>query len=184
MNRSVTQNGFTLLEMMLVVVLIAITATFVNLNLDPDPEETLARESERVAALIRHLAEESMLTGRAMALEFDPLEQRYRFLELLGREWQTIETDDLLRERGWAPPVKAKLDVSLPGFLIIDEEEVADEQPAVRKPQLPRIIVDPVGEIFPFQLTLYIGKSEFKVHLNEFHEVVAEGVEDNPEGSS
>ncbi|MFT5112695.1 MAG: type II secretion system protein H [Parasphingorhabdus sp.] len=165
------QAGFTLLEMMLVVALIAITVTFVNLNIEPDQEDLLSDEAERVAALIRHMEEESVLTGQTMAIEFNDVEQTYSFLQLQAGEWQLIENDDLLRTRHWRKPVKGRLVSGAALQIAPQANENSEEDEEKKRPQLAKIVVDPVGEIFPFNLKVSIGSLAVFIFLNEFNEV-------------
>ena len=64
--RKCLEQGFTLLEMMLVVVLIGLTVGFVNLNLSPDAEDVLDREANRIVALLQQLQDESVISGKPM----------------------------------------------------------------------------------------------------------------------
>jgi type II secretion system protein H len=156
-----------LLEIMLVVVLVAITVTFVNLQLNPDPARIVIREGERVAALIDQLREESILRGRLMAVEFDEGSQRYGFAVADSGEWKSLESVELFRSRGFQAPVRA--DLAITGAPSDGEDSEGEEE---RNDGRHRIVVDPVGDITPFEMTLYAQGNTATVALNEFDEVV------------
>jgi general secretion pathway protein H len=169
------QAGFTLLEIMLVVVLVSITVTFVNLKLNPDPARIVEREGERVAALIGQLREESILRGRLMAVEFDEGTQRYGFAVVDSGEWKSLESVELFRSRSFQAPVKASLAITG-----APTEREDSEQEEGRSDGRHRIVVDPVGDITPFEMTLDAQGNTAIVSLNAFDEVVV-SLESEPE---
>ncbi len=178
--RGVAQRGFTLLEIMLVVVLIGITVTFVNLKLGPDPEQTVKREGDRVAALLGQLVDESILRGRVMAMTFDEAEQRYGFETLSGSEWKTISRHELFYPRRFARPVVGSLQVdgssSRPDDERIESSGETDDE-ANRADGRSRVIVDPVGGISDFNLSLQAEGYRVLVSLDEYANVISRPIE-------
>ena len=55
-----------------------------------------------------------------------------------------------------------------------DEEQ---EEEAARKPVFPKIVVDPVGEVFPFQLLLSIDSYAVLITLDDFNQVITRPIE-------
>jgi type II secretion system protein H len=160
---------------MMVVVLIGITVTFVNLNLAPDPARMALREADRVAALLRQLADESTLRGRAMSLLFDEHSQQYRFEVVDVGEWKQI-SDSLFRQRSFQQPVKAALSMesqSRPGSRDVEDRESEDDS----NHGFSRIVVNPLGEMTPFVLTLNAQNHLVNVKLDAFDNVIVEAVE-------
>lgn len=151
---------------MLVVVLIGLTVTFVNLNLDPDPDDLVHREGQRIAALIDQLRDESVLSGRPMALEVDEAEQNYFFLSVNNGKWKRIQDDELFRSRPFFYPIQGSLKAENSGSSAADAEET--------KTTNGRIVVDPLGEISPFVLTLSLSDAEARVLLDRFAELRVE----------
>jgi general secretion pathway protein H len=102
-------GGFTLIEILVVVLLIAITATLVTVNLQPRPDKRAKLEADRFAALVGQAREESILQGRAIAVEVDAKGDGYRFLAQGNDGWKLIEKDDLLRPRKVPEPLSIRI---------------------------------------------------------------------------
>ena len=168
-------QGFTLLEMMLVVALIALTVGFVNLNLSPNPEDVLKREGARVAALLRQLQDESVFTGRPMAMELDELEQRYSFLVVGNDSWIALQDDELFRSRSIANPVTARLTVDG-----VSSGETSDEFLETSASIInPKVVVDPLGGVSQFGLVLSADKKSLLVTLNEYAQITIRSGDDS-----
>ena len=93
--------GFTLLEMMLTLGLIALTTTFVILNVGQSDSRLALLEAKRFVALVNLAQDESILTGRAIKLEFDSSARQYQFKPLAADDWfklshQNQQGDDSL----------------------------------------------------------------------------------------
>jgi type II secretion system protein H len=91
------QRGFTLLEIMVVVLLISITATYAVVNLQRDDDRRAELELRRLAGIMEQLREESELSGKSYAIEFDAAQGRYQFLQAGAEGWEEMK-DDLFRE--------------------------------------------------------------------------------------
>lgn len=152
-------RGFTLLEIMVVVVLIGITATLISLNLRPDVERQAELEARRFAGLLEQLREESILAGRAMAVEIDSKDRSYRFF--VARDgWQPLERDEMLRRR------------QLPEFLSL-QLELAE---AAADDATNRIVCQPGGEITPFTLIVRARESAYRVTLDAAYNLAVDRV--------
>ena len=175
-NRTYSNNheqGFTLLEMMLVVVLIALTVSFINLNLSPDPEDILHREGSRVIALLKQLQDESVFTGKPMAMELNEFEQDYSFLMPDKDNWIVIDDDELFRTRSFVSPVKARLEVE--GQITQNSEQFVEQEAAIINP---KIVVDPVGGISNFSLLLSAEKASILITLDDRAQIVIKSEEE------
>ncbi len=159
------EAGFTLLEIMVVVALVGVAIAMINLNLSPDPGRAAEREGERAAALLRQLQEESLLRGRPLALVFDEVAQRYGFEVAESGQWRALDKDDVFRPRRVLEPVSAALTVN--GKSRDEAEGEADEAPG-------RIIVDPLGQVTPFDMTFSAGDARVAVTLDAFGAIVAD----------
>jgi general secretion pathway protein H len=89
------RQGFTLIEVMVVMVLISIIITFAVLSIDTGPEE-LRREGARLASLLDLASEDAVFNGR----DYRVLLQRqgYTFEEYRDSKWQA-SADELLKPR-------------------------------------------------------------------------------------
>jgi general secretion pathway protein H len=93
-------QGFTLLEVLVVVVLIAVLAGAATLSLgDAGRARRLQAEAEHLAGLLGLLAEEAALAGRPMAVR--ATQDGLEFLAWQANAWQPIEGDAQLSARQW-----------------------------------------------------------------------------------
>ena len=97
-------QGFTLLEMVVVITLIAIIAAAISVSMQPDPRQALAEQARRVGLLMDVAADEARLQNVRITWEADL--RGYRFVAQSGDRRETFSGDDLLRERTWDPPLK------------------------------------------------------------------------------
>jgi len=101
--RSVTDRGFTLLEMLAVIVLAGILLSIVTISVAPDPRRQLQREAERIGQLFAIAADESRIRQTLIVWEADL--RGFRFVTEVDGERRLITDDDLLRERQWERPL-------------------------------------------------------------------------------
>lgn len=92
------ENGFTLLELLVVVVIVAILFTYTTLAIRSDtPADIIKKEAQRMERLVQLALEESILRGEEYGLEI--YLDGYRFLRRPEAQWEPISNDKLLRER-------------------------------------------------------------------------------------
>ena len=91
------QRGFTLLELLIVMVIVGITLGMVSFNAMPDERQLLQREAQRIALLLQTAREEAIVRNRPIAFEAEA--DRYRFLLHEDNTWQSLDQDEMLRER-------------------------------------------------------------------------------------
>ncbi len=153
--RVVEQRGFTLLEIMVVMLLIGISVAVIALNLERDIDQVAEQEARRFAALLEHLRDESIITGRSHGIEVDEPERRYTFF-MFDKKWLPVVQDDSFRPR------------------VIPEYLNMQFNPGQEQNNSTLVVVDSLGEIQPFVLTI-IGKNfEYLVNLNANQNVAVE----------
>lgn len=91
------RNGFTLLELLVVLVIAGITLGVVSLNAFHSDRQVLQNDAQRIALLLQLTREEAILRNRPTAFEADAY--HYRFLVREENGWQLLTQDDMLRER-------------------------------------------------------------------------------------
>lgn len=143
------QQGFTLLEIMVVVALIVLTVSLVGINLGRDLDQVAELEARRFARLVEHVRDESVLSGRVYAIEVDEAQKSYQFLITDG-EWKSVTRDDVLRQRHF------------PDYLSI-HFEVPEQAIASRG----LLVVQGLGEITPFRLAVAGEKYWHVVSLDD-----------------
>ncbi len=96
------EQGFTLLELLVVIVIFAILASMTALAIRSNPEGKLKEEAQRIRALLDLAQQESMLNNKLMAMEVGTHEYSFLVFEEdeKGEEaWLPIENNRALRQR-------------------------------------------------------------------------------------
>lgn len=89
------QQGFTLIELMVVLVIVGIASAAISLSIRPDPAKALREDAERLAQLLQVAQGEVQADGRAILWQAD--RNGYRFV----RAGAVLDDDALLRPRRW-----------------------------------------------------------------------------------
>lgn len=145
-------QGFTLLELLIVLVILGITISFTVLSFGlKSPEDDLKEQGLRLAALMQLAAEESILLSQELALQFES--EQYYFLSLKNNKWLEIKNDPIFRRR--TLPDNMQVELSVEGSDISNEEN-----------SIERIYFYSSGEASPFSLTLRIQDAAFSYQLN------------------
>jgi general secretion pathway protein H len=104
------ENGFTLLELLVVVVIVAILFTYTTLAIRSDsPADIIKKEAQRMERLVQLALEESILRGEEYGIEI--YLDGYRFLRFTENQWQPLSGDKILREREL--PLEMELEMRL-----------------------------------------------------------------------
>lgn len=162
------QNGFTLLELLVVVVIVAILFTYTTLAIRSDSaEDIIKHEAQRMERLVQLALEESILRGEEYGIEI--FIDGYRFLrfDITENLWQPLSDDKLLHEREL--PLDMQLEMSLEETeIVIDlasdpmkEQELninaGSDEDKKEEEAKPQIFLLSSGEITPeFDIRFYI----------------------------
>ncbi len=138
-------DGFTLLELMVVLVLIGIIFSFAALSMKGDDlAQLMDREAGQLETLLGLASDEAILRGEELALYVDTA--GYEFMTLAADGWQ-VPDDGLLRRYDMPADISLSLDVS--GDLPTPSAP-AGEDGEGRSPQ---VFILSSGEMTPFTVT-------------------------------
>lgn len=143
-------NGFTLLELMVVMIVIGISLSLVIPNLMKNDDDVLNEESLRLTSLLEYAADTA--SSRGVWLGWSPTVSGYRFLQHDEDKdiWQPIVNDDLLRERQLAEGVQLNASTQQQATITTDT----------------LVPFSPSGIYAPVQITLSIGEKKRIVQGN------------------
>ena len=149
-----SQQGFTLLELMVVVAIMGLFVGLVSVIVQPNERTRLDVEAQRLARLLELVAVEAQVSGMTFAWTAD--QDAYRFLQLSETTgWLDVQANDLLRPRRLPDGMKiAQLTVE--NALVGDDLRV--EFPAygqttaftvdlVYGPARSHVVVSPIGAV-------------------------------------
>ena len=111
--RARSQDGFSLLELLVVLVILGLMLGLVTINAMPSERQNLQREAQRVALLLQLARDEAIVRNRQVAFEANA--ESYRFLVRENGQWQAIPKDDMLKERAfYRTPLNLSISPALP----------------------------------------------------------------------
>ena len=157
------QQGFTLVEVMLVMLLIGLLATTVVMNFSPESrEERLNNEAERFQQLFQFVAETALLRQQEWGLYTLPDRYGFMYYDNESGKWAAADEPASLQQHKLPADIKLSLELEgLPGEdsnLLsqldwqLDEQEQAEAETEL--PVLPQVFILSSGEISPFKLLL------------------------------
>jgi general secretion pathway protein H len=163
---SLLSAGFSLIEILVVTVILAVVAAAVTLAVaGAGGERQLARDADRIAALVGYACEQAELSGRDIGLSLS--RGGYRFSRNEHTDWLLLR-DGELRPRKWSvsPVVTLARDGNPVG--VVDEF-----------PDKPQLACFSSGELTAFRLELALpdATAAFRVEAAPNGEVVTSSVE-------
>ncbi len=119
--KSITVRGFTLIEIMVVVIIISIVTAVALLSVDVTGHQKARTFAKELQFMMRHISNESVLTGNPYALEFDRKAQKLTPLVYISGAWRRATEIELL---DWDPPMTIKM---VADGIDLEEQEESDE---------------------------------------------------------
>ncbi|WP_077284503.1 type II secretion system minor pseudopilin GspH [Cognaticolwellia aestuarii] len=168
--RQCSQQGFTLIEVMLVIVLVGVMISAVQFTFSSSkPEQILQQNSARFAGIFDVAAEYGLLNNVELGLFVK--ENTYQFLGYDGVQWSPIADNPLFEEFTLPDNVEISLQLDdLPieepqlfdsSLLIIEEEDDSFTEEDEEKKITPQVYILSGGDITPFSLTFSFAEFTF-----------------------
>ncbi len=152
-HRPLTNNGFTLLELLVVLVIVGILFSFAALSLSARPDPT-KQEAYQVQQLLNLALEDAILRGQIMGWTLT--EQEHNFSRFKNQQWLALKQDNLLRNYKLNPELEYHLEI--------------DGLPAVTLAStLPQVIFYPDATLSNFELTVQLKNTS-----NESYKIYSE----------
>ncbi|AZC26930.1 MULTISPECIES: type II secretion system minor pseudopilin GspH [Pseudomonas] len=98
------QQGFTLIELMVVLVIIGIASAAVGLSIKPDPLQSLRKDAERLAQLLQVAQAEARADGRSITWRANAKGFAFNRYDETGQGIDDFRQDSQLRPRNWDTP--------------------------------------------------------------------------------
>lgn len=138
------RNGFTLIELVVVLLILTLTIGLIGLNLGDSDNDRVREEADRVAALLQTARDEAILQGRILAVQFQA--GGYRFLRVDSQgKLGPLTGDETFRPRNLPEGMTLSL--------------VLDGAPGTAETGL---VLEPSGQIPPFTLTFRLGNAAWQ----------------------
>ncbi|WP_170132116.1 prepilin-type N-terminal cleavage/methylation domain-containing protein [Arenicella xantha] len=151
-NSKQRQQGFTLIEIMVVVIVIAVISVAVVGRIGGNNDRGARLEANRFMAVVNEVRDEAVISGDNYALLVDAKAKTYSFESLRGANQGSV-ADSLFKLRTMRDDVKLEWDVL---------ESLADE------PELaPKVYVSSLGEITPFELRIRGDNHDYVVQIDD-----------------
>jgi len=157
--RSLTSahNGFTLIEIMVVVVIIALMAAILVANISRDIDRIARFESERFMAVVNEVRDEAIIAGESFLLFVDVQANNYQFSAVRASRNLT-QDDGLFNTRGINQELKLDWDVF---------EQFNDDTE-------PKVLISSLGEMTPFNLRFAGEDNDYYVFVNDENQLERE----------
>lgn len=191
---SVTQRGFTLIEVMAVVVILSILSSVALLNMNFDNKGRQVREqAQQIAALIELASDEAIYLQKELGLRFG--EGEFVFYQLEKKKSKTTETSDSSESSQpkppyWLPvsddprlrarplPDQMELELSISGVeVLVENPTETDTKEYKVKPQIMMLSNGELIPDFSIRIRDVDGEHEYTVASGVVLPVIVERVE-------
>jgi general secretion pathway protein H len=169
------QQGFTLLELMLVFLLMAMVSVGVMMTLpsSSNSQDGVQWQAQRFSALVQFAEDEALISGLQLGLVFTEKSYQFVFYDYESKHWKTLENTQI--QNKVTLPETLSLEYSLLG-IEWDELDIEDQDTFLTDEYLvniegqeqtvdlkPQVYLMSSGEVTPFIVTLSEGDSDANV---------------------
>jgi general secretion pathway protein H len=133
-----TDEGFTLVELMIVLVIVGLMSTVVMLSL-PDPRGSLTQEATRFAARAKAAQERAVIDARATSVRVTDI--GYGFDERRQSEWRPLASG-LLDDQRWSEGTDVAIGSAAAARIVFDSTGAAEPARLVLRRDDAQVTVD------------------------------------------
>lgn len=159
-------NGFTLIEILLVLVLLSLTAVAVITTLPTSQKDLSKQYAQSFFQRLQLLNEEAVLSGKDFGVRVDDTKKTYTLLSLTAEGWKPLEMNQIPSKTKLEDDIALQLDLGggawdkddrlfEPGSLF--EDMFADETEE-KKVKPPQVFIFSSAEVTPFTLSFFSTK--------------------------
>lgn len=157
-------NGFTLVEILLVLVLLSLTAVAVISTLPTSQKDLSKQYAQSFFQRLQLLNEEAVLSGKDFGVRVDDTKSTYALLSLTSEGWQPLKLKQIPSKTKLEEDITLQLELGggawdnderlfKPGSLF-DEDMFAEEEDE-KKIQPPQVFIFSSAEVTPFTLSFF-----------------------------
>ncbi|MDW1810176.1 GspH/FimT family pseudopilin [Vibrio sp. Vb2362] len=157
-------NGFTLIEILLVLVLLSLTAVAVISTLPPSQKDLSKQYAQSFFQRLQLLNEEAVLSGKDFGVRVDDAKSTYALLSLTSEGWQPLKLKQIPSKTKLEEDITLQLELGggawdnderlfKPGSLF-DEDMFAEEEDE-KKIEPPQVFIFSSAEVTPFTLSFF-----------------------------
>lgn len=152
-NQPRLQNGFTLLEIIVVVAIIGTLVAVIGVSVTRDTNRLARLEAERFHIIVNEVRDEAILAGESYFLELNEDAGTFHFSPVVGEQHSA---GNLLKTRRLEQGVELE-------WRVLDQVIISDEEQAQRK----RALISAMGEITPFEARFSGEDSTYEVFIDD-----------------
>ncbi|MDF5058663.1 GspH/FimT family pseudopilin [Vibrio parahaemolyticus] len=157
-------NGFTLIEILLVLVLLSLTAVAVISTLPTSQKDLSKQYAQSFFQRLQLLNEEAVLSGKDFGVRVDDAKSTYVLLSLTSEGWQPVKLKQIPSKTKLEEDITLQLELGggawdnderlfKPGSLF-DEDMFAEEEDE-KKIEPPQVFIFSSAEVTPFTLSFF-----------------------------
>ena len=157
-------NGFTLIEILLVLVLLSLTAVAVISTLPTSQKDLSNQYAQSFFQRLQLLNEEAVLSGKDFGVRVDDAKSTYALLSLTSEGWQPLKLKQIPSKTKLEEDITLQLELGggawdnderlfKPGSLC-DEDMFAEEEDE-KKIEPPQVFIFSSAEVTPFTLSFF-----------------------------
>jgi general secretion pathway protein H len=161
--RSQGSQGFTLVEILVVVVIMAVVISMAILSIGVTGRDSqLDEESRRIEGLLGLLHERALLEGRDFGLRIEPSAYEFVVYEPFRDRWQRMDQEHEFRHRELPKGVSFQLELDSQAVVLkpVDRNLSGAQMPT------PQVAIAASGEGTPFRLTLLRDQTRAKASVD------------------